>query len=126
MPWSEEQTERLAAMADRQLKADLQDMLKTESGRRIAAWLIYDLGALESISFRNNAPGSPVPMGIKDGMGAAQHLAFHEGRRDMAADLYNQLADADPAGLAQTMQERLQYQLQLRDMLTRSQTKESR
>lgn len=81
-----------------QISADLGALLRTDWGRRIAMWLVFQLGELMSVAMRSSPLGHAVAA-IKDGDTADRHAAFFDGRRDMASDIYAALAAADPAGV---------------------------
>ena len=69
----------------RQLSDDMRRLMSEEWGRRLAVWLVYDLCALEELSFNE------YNSGIKHGQTAAMHMAMNEGRRMAGHDLRRQI-----------------------------------
>lgn len=96
----------IEAERDRQLDADLYALMSVDWGRRVAQWLIFDLGALQSVAMRSAPLGHPVAA-IKDGDTADRHAAFHDGRRDMASDLYLRLGALNPAAVLEMQTEHM-------------------
>ena len=96
-----------AQIAGERVKArdeDLQWLLSSHRGRRLAAWVIYDLGGLEDSSFHADAAGYSNAA-IKSGDAAAMHMSLAEGRRDLARR-FKRLAQQFPDEYGQMMAER--------------------
>lgn len=96
--------EQRAALRSLQLASDLQNLMATASGRRVACWLIYDVAGLQDASFHEGS----VTASIKDGVCAAMHMARLEGRRNVAIDVHNELRRVAPAQLLTMLREQLE------------------
>jgi hypothetical protein len=60
---------------------DLTAVMGTESGRRIVAWLIYDVCGLEHIIFQKKV------LDVRDGVAEAIHGAVNDGKRAVGRQL---------------------------------------
>lgn len=76
----QEAVKKLRALRTKQHQDDLRELMKTQWGRRIAYWLVFDLGGITKTE--RAAKGSA--------------LLRNEGRRVMADDIHKQLMTADP------------------------------
>lgn len=89
---------QLAAEAWRQRDEDLVRLMSTVWGKRLARWILYDLGKLEVTSYDSN---------IKDGLCALAHQARISGRQDVAIALKIELERVALAGVAEMVLENL-------------------
>ena len=116
------QKEILAAIrAERelQLSADLRELMPIDQFRRVVSWLIYELGGLETISFKNGDNTGHVPAGIKYG-DAMAHTIFNDGRRDMAADIQATVLASSPDEFCALTVERAREAININARLTPS------
>lgn len=110
---------RVPEIRDRQLKTAFENLMSTDWGRLIASYLIYDLGMIDAVNFFNQSGTGHTPTDVKDGISAALHLAFLEGRRGMAWDINNNLRVISPEGYDKMIQERLRRAAEDRGVLTK-------
>jgi len=83
----------------RQRDDDLRELMSAQYGRRVAVWIIYELGRLQDESFDGSK---------RDGLNTALFTARAEGRRELAIDLHNELQRLAPDMVVRMLQERLE------------------
>lgn len=105
-----------------ELRECLTAVLQSPSGRRVFHWLIYDLGLLETTGFLGAQDLPNQPSQVRDGVQAAMHMSYHEGRRAFALEIYNACASVAPDDLALMIQDHIRRSVEDRAVLTPSLT----
>lgn len=95
-----EQAERLHAMRWRQIQQDIRTLMGEEWGRRLAHWIINDLGphgAERGLVNLGGPSDSTFDPGVRDGACLAMHQSFYDGAHTAMRKLHNVIQDEAPA-----------------------------
>lgn len=90
----------------RQLAEDLCSLMSVRWGRRLAQWLIYEVGHMNESSFFASPAGHSVAS-IKEGRAAEAHRDYHEGLRGMAITIYQAISEVAVEKLVEMNNEHL-------------------
>lgn len=70
-----------------QLAQDLRAVMSTPEGRRVMAWVVYDLGLYESSA----GSGHLFAGHVRDGVSSYGHQCYYAGKHDTGVDVANLL-----------------------------------
>lgn len=97
-----ENVQKALRLFDRRLRTteidDLNKLLATDFGRRVYCRLVFEMSAIESLSF---------DPGIKDGACQAQHAAFNDGMRAIGRLMFQEAQQFCPEAWALAQNERI-------------------